>query len=779
MAIQQPCVSTVATDCLIQRDLRSKQVITAVISLFLVSWFLVVPYGRETLSSFANILLPLLPVCWCLFPGRKFRGMVRTGETQPHARRWASILVGLGTLCFPVGSCIDYSYALRGIDPFPSAADFFYFATYLFLLPGILLVATRGTSNIARGRLLIDSALTVAALSTFSWYFLLGPILIEGSSSLLESVLSAGYPVFDLANLFCVLFVSGRIAGTHAQRVIFPLAFGVLVNITADTWWGYRVLVGMYEVGEVVDAGWPIAYLLMGLALRAHLLARYVPNDSAAHAKTLRFTPLWRSLLPYVLLPAIACLIAYDYYNDSDSFYNYGIYGGSLIVLVLLLVRQLLSIHENIGLNRELAKTLDALHDSHRSLASANAKMAAINRASIDGVMVLNRDWRIEESNAASQQMLGLTATSAGERVLTDLFQFSSTPQSFVGKRTEVIARRSDGSTLPVEIIIVAAELDGPEMFVAFVRDLTQQKEADRIREDLYQRLMTASRHAGMAEVATGVLHNVGNVLNSVNVSASLVAQKLKASEITSLNRAAELITAHKADLGTYISNDKRGQQLPGFLIALARTLTEEQTALLEEAANLEQGLEHIKNIVQAQQSHAKGGVMLEAVSPVELVEKAMKMHSGSFSSHDIEIEREFEALPEMMLDQHKILQILVNLISNAKQAVKQGNAPCRTIRFVVGRCKKENGERIRFQVNDNGVGIEPHMLTAIFSHGYTTKKEGHGFGLPSAANLATEMGGSLFAESAGPGLGATFILDLPVQHLSQTSSAERVTVEK
>lgn len=767
------CAAPCGNDQLVVRDLKTKSYIAAAIGASLLLWFLFVPVGKSTASTIGNLLVPLLPVWWCLIPGRAFRQLSPGQDDQPRIRRWACVVVALGILCYPLGSAIDYYYALQGEDPFPSAADYFYFASYLFLFPGTLLVATRGTSTIARGRLLLDSALTVVALSTFSWYFLLGPILHEGSDSLLETVLSAAYPVFDLLMLFCVLFVSGRISGGHAKRVVVPLALGVLANITADTVWGYKTLNETYELGDPVDAGWPIAFLLTGLALRAHLLAPFAVSPDVASASTepvpSNSTPLWRALLPYALVPSIVGLIVYDYHHgEVDAFYHYGIYGGSLLLLVLLLARQLLSIQENTALNRQLQSTLNALNSSNQSLASANAKMIAINRASIDGVMVLNRNWQIEEFNAAAEQMLGVTAKGASGRSLRELFQLPADEHSLLGNRTEVVGVRANGSTLPVELAVVAVELDGPSIFVAFVRDLTHQKEAEAIREDLHKRLMAASRQAGMAEVATGVLHNVGNVLNSVNVSATLVSQKLKQSEVASLKRAAELITAHKDDLGSYITSDKRGQQLPSFLVALSKTLADEQTMLLSEASSLAQGLEHIKSIIQSQQAHAKDGILLQEVTPAALVDAAVKMHVGSFANHDIRFTRQIEVGETVRLDQHKVLQILVNLISNAKQAVKINNAPAKMIHLTVDRV----GERIRFRVNDNGIGIEPHLISKIFAHGFTTREDGHGFGLHSAATLAQEMGGSLVAESDGKGKGATFTLELPAERAANVAAS-------
>jgi signal transduction histidine kinase len=292
------------------------------------------------------------------------------------------------------------------------------------------------------------------------------------------------------------------------------------------------------------------------------------------------------------------------------------------------------------------------------------------------------------------------------------------------------------------------------------------------------QELVGTARRAGMAEIATGVLHNVGNVLNSVNVSASVAVKKLRNSEVASLVKAGEMLRAHRANLDAFLTSDERGRQLPPFLIDLADCLGEEQKTLIAELDSLSTGLEHIKQIVGAQQQHAKNGTLREKVVPAELFDKAIAMDLGSTSSEQPEIIREFEAIPATALDKHKVLQILINLISNARKAVIASPRGDNGGRIIVATrtVRDPAGDRLQFQITDNGIGIPPENLTQIFCHGFTTRKEGHGFGLHSAANAAREMGGTLSVSSDGPGRGATFILDLP---LTSLTAAEQMMPQK
>jgi len=125
-----------------------------------------------------------------------------------------------------------------------------------------------------------------------------------------------------------------------------------------------------------------------------------------------------------------------------------------------------------------------------------------------------------------------------------------------------------------------------------------------------------------------------------------------------------------------------------------------------------------------------------------------------------VRVIREYDKdLPEIVVDKHKLRQILVNLICNAKNACDES---VRAEKVLTVRVAHPQG-RLQISVSDNGVGIAQENLTRIFNHGFTTRKDGHGFGLHSGALAAKEMGGALLAESDGPGKGARFTVDFPV----------------
>jgi signal transduction histidine kinase len=280
--------------------------------------------------------------------------------------------------------------------------------------------------------------------------------------------------------------------------------------------------------------------------------------------------------------------------------------------------------------------------------------------------------------------------------------------------------------------------------------------------EDLNRQLVALSREAGMAEVAASVLHNVGNVLNSVNVSIGLATEKVNHLKTTSLTRLASMLDEHKANLPAFFAEHPQGARLPQFLGQLAEHFAAEQLALLGELALLQSNLEHINEIVAMQQNYATAGGVIEVLPLAEVVEDALRMNAAAFQRHGSRVVREFDAtLPALPLDRNKILLILVNLIRNAKYACDEGGGSDKCITL---RTARVEGGGVMIAVSDSGVGISPENRSRIFEHGFTTRKNGHGFGLHSSALAAQEMGGALRVHSDGIGTGATFTLELPLK---------------
>lgn len=323
-------------------------------------------------------------------------------------------------------------------------------------------------------------------------------------------------------------------------------------------------------------------------------------------------------------------------------------------------------------------------------------------------------------------------------------------------------------STTKVPLRDAAGKVVG---LIAISDDITSRKEVEADRENLHRQLLETSRQAGMAEVATGVLHNIGNVLNSVNISAAVAAETIARSRSDRLTRLSTLLTEHRLDLAAFFAHDRRGQRIPEYLEALAEQLRDEQAEVLKELKNLQKNIDHIKQVVAMQQTYAKISGVTEKVPVQDIVEDALRINGEGLARHRVRVVRDLRVNPTVVVERHKVLQILVNLISNAKYACDDSG---KDEKNVTVRVEQRTGH-VSIAVVDNGVGIRPENLTRIFSHGFTTRKNGHGFGLHSGAIAAKELGGSLMVYSAGIGAGATFTLEIP---LVPTGASARPNVE-
>ncbi len=303
---------------------------------------------------------------------------------------------------------------------------------------------------------------------------------------------------------------------------------------------------------------------------------------------------------------------------------------------------------------------------------------------------------------------------------------------------------------------------------VGIGRDITPMKEAERKLDVIHKDLVRASRVAGMAEVATSVLHNVGNVLNNVNVAATVILDRLNKFKINRLTEIAKLLQDRKNDLPNFLTTDPRGTQIADFLTLLSENLEEERGALRSEIDQLVLKIDHIKQIVAMQQNYAKIAGVVEKTPLVDIVDDAINIHSGAYVRHDIKITREFEASPVAFVDRHKVLQILGNLLSNAKYAC---DGSPKQEKLVSVRVQELPGKFARITVTDNGMGISKENLGRIFGQGFTTRKEGHGFGLHSCVIAAKEIGGTLTVHSDGPDLGAVFTLEMPLSEAEENAA--------
>ncbi|HRI65899.1 MAG TPA: ATP-binding protein, partial [Polyangium sp.] len=319
----------------------------------------------------------------------------------------------------------------------------------------------------------------------------------------------------------------------------------------------------------------------------------------------------------------------------------------------------------------------------------------------------------------------------------------------FSHERLELIRILAAQAAVSIDNALLYAQLDRR------VQDHTSElQEAQR-------RLVDTAHRAGMAEIATNVLHNVGNALNSVSVSTDVVLGRLQNSRIGTLDRIAQLLHQHKSNLPGFFATEARSRQLPELIDSLAKHLAEERRGNLEDLQRVYKHVGHIRDIVSLQQSFAGAQRLVDDVVIAELVDDALRISAIDELRHGIEIVRDIAPAPtHWPLERHRVLQVLVNLISNSFHALLATSDGRK--KSIIVASSVENADRLRFTVHDTGCGIEPAVMARLFSFGFTTRSGGHGFGLHSCAVAAKSMGGEIFAHSGGIGQGATFTLVLP-----------------
>jgi serine phosphatase RsbU (regulator of sigma subunit) len=336
----------------------------------LLAWALLELGGDRVSAIVVNVAgfvgpLLVLPLCFGgLLEWMWQRGASRM-DNQPAAmtgQRLAPVLLGMGILSYVLGQMLFtyYDLVLHQAPPFPSLADVGYLIEYPFFLLGILLLPARPIPVASRTRIALDGLMIMTAAVTFSWYFVLGPVIQQGTETALAKIVAAAYPLADIVLITCLLILTLR-PGEHAlRRAGYLLALALGFVVVMDSIYGYQTLNDLYVTGTIFDVGWPLGYMLIGLgAFAVRLAPAAVPPDESPHATTrLAGQVVWRSLLPYALIPAVGILVVYAWRHSAGSgSLAAGVYVGGTLLIGLVLLRQVLTIVENARLYNRLQGT--------------------------------------------------------------------------------------------------------------------------------------------------------------------------------------------------------------------------------------------------------------------------------------------------------------------------------------------------------------------------------------------------------------------------------------
>ncbi|MDJ0835810.1 MAG: GAF domain-containing sensor histidine kinase [Acidobacteriota bacterium] len=260
------------------------------------------------------------------------------------------------------------------------------------------------------------------------------------------------------------------------------------------------------------------------------------------------------------------------------------------------------------------------------------------------------------------------------------------------------------------------------------------------------------------AEIASSVLHNIGNVINSVNVACSLMESKLEHSRLDKLIMALNLMQDHIADLPGFFADNPKGKMLPEFLFRLQGQMEDERDNMLEEIRKVSNKAQLMQDIIETQQTISKVG-SAEAHDLIQIVEEALTVQKTNLNANNITVVKDFHTDRPVRGLKSKMVHTLINLIKNGQEAMLDTPEGERVLKLMTD--EGDNG-KVYLTIQDTGTGMTQGTLDRLFTHGFTTKKDGHGFGLASCAQIMSEMGGSIEAKSDGPGKGSSFILSFP-----------------
>src|ERR687898_2683979 len=376
------------------RPLWRAAVLVLLFNGLLVAVVLFKPVSDATLALVVNaaqFVGPLLVVPLCF--GGLLRRMWGRGTSQApigsavtRGRRWAPVLLGLGILSWVLGQAIFtyYEWVLGQPPPLPSIADVGYLSVYPFLLLGILLLPARPVPVASRTRLALDGLMIMTAAVTFSWYFILGPVMQQGTQTTLAKAVATAYPLADIVLIACLIILASRPEEHTLLPTVRLLALGLTLIVVADSNFAYWSLHDVYATGTLPDVGWALGYMLVGLGAFAARLAptgeaATTPDESVDTPRTAPTLPeqrVWPSLLPYALAPAVGVLVVYAWRtSDGESSLVTGVYSGGAVLIGLVLLRQVLTIAENARLYNRLQRTYRQVEKKEEEVSRLNKNL--------------------------------------------------------------------------------------------------------------------------------------------------------------------------------------------------------------------------------------------------------------------------------------------------------------------------------------------------------------------------------------------------------------------
>ncbi|MCE2983831.1 MAG: PAS domain S-box protein [Parachlamydia sp.] len=420
--------------------------------------------------------------------------------------------------------------------------------------------------------------------------------------------------------------------------------------------------------------------------------------------------------------------------------------------------------------SKELGKLNDHLLQLAENSFRREDRIRTILTAAPDGIFLVDEKGIIEMCNKAATNILGYSDKELKSKNFDNFFGLAKNEKEFISlpfnqwiqnqnSLIESVGWNKSDKMIPLEISIAQSALKDHPTYIIVFRDISSRKKAEEDLASLNYQLFSTARLVGMAEVAAGVLHNVGNVLNSINISSQILLDRNERFNISGFIDLVHLISSQKEHLDQFIKNDPVGQLLPEYLTNLSDYLQSEATFFKNELEALNAKVQMIRGIIDMQRHLSGESKINEKIKLNDLIDEALLLHQSSIEKSRIRIEKRYADPPFIHIDRVNLIQILINLIKNAIETLNETKKADKVISISTSL----SGAFCVIEIADNGEGIEEENLTKIFNYGFTTKPSGHGFGLHTSALSIQELGGRLRAFSEGVGKGALFRIELPM----------------
>jgi len=734
-------------------------------NVLLVVWVLFQPAGPRVspvVSNIGGLVGPLLalPLCFGVLDGWVWR-RGETPRTEDPTRvmtgqRWAPILLGMGILCYALGQLVFtyYVLALNRPPPMPSLATIGFLGQYPFLLLGILLLPARTTPVVSRTRVALDGLMVMTAAVAFSWYFVLEPVVRQGSETIIAKVMATAYPLANVVLIASLLILTLRPGERALRPAVGLLASGLILIVITYSVYGYQRINDIYVTGTILDVGWPVGYALVGLG--AFVLRLYpvsASDTTMGVASPLAAQGVWRSLVPYALVPAVGVLVIYAWRASGGSGGSMaaGVYIGGAVLICLVLLRQVLTIVENTRLYNRLQGTYlqmeqknDELVRSQNELRRQKEYFEALVLNSPVAIAIIDLDGNVIAWNPSAERLFGYTRAEAAGRFIDDLV--ASTPQMRAeavnhtqhasrGGQVSAVTRRSrrDGTLVDVELLAVPVTVGGEQVGTfAMYHDITDLQRA---------RQQAEAANRAKSSFLANMSHELRTPLNAIIGYSEMLQEE--AEDLGHDEFIPDLQKIHGA-----------GKHLLGLINAVL------------DLSKIEAG---------------KMDLYLETFDVANMVEDTAAVVQPLVLANGNELHVHCpEDIGQMRADLTKVRQAVFNLLSNASKFTKEG-----TIELNVARKGSAGGEdRITFAVSDTGIGMTAEQMDKLFQEfsqadaSTTRDYGGTGLGLALSRRLCRMMGGDIVVESEA-GEGSTFTIRLPAEVREPTAEPDQTSVKQ